>query len=64
MAFDQEKQRIEAIVEKHADVTVRPEFSAPAASLLEHRCRTMNVAVPLVIRRFMDRAHGPRPASN
>ena len=64
MAFEKEKQVIEAITEKHADVPVRPDFSAPAANLLAHRCQTMNVAVPLVVRRFMERAHGPRPASN
>lgn len=62
MAFENEKQRIDAIVEKHADVPVSPDFSAPAARLLAHRCRTMKIAVPLVVRRFMDRAEGPRPS--
>jgi hypothetical protein len=58
--YERERGQIEAIADKHGDVPVIPEFAAPAARLIIRRCATLRISPPLVIRRFQDRAEGPK----
>jgi hypothetical protein len=58
--YEQERGQIEAVAEKHGHVPVVPEFSAPVARLIVRRCATLRISPPLVIRRFQDRAEGPK----
>jgi hypothetical protein len=59
VAYETERTNLEAVVDKHASVPVIPEFSAPVASRIVSRCRTLNISPPLVIQRFEDRAKEP-----
>jgi len=60
MAYEQEREGIAQIVDKHSSVPVRPEFSSPAARLIVRRCQTLRRKPPLAIQRFLDRADGPK----
>jgi hypothetical protein len=60
MAYEQERANIEAVADKHSHVPVIPEFSAPVARLILRRCATLKISPPLVVRRFQDRAEGPK----
>jgi hypothetical protein len=60
MAFEQERERIAQIVDKHGHVPMTPEYSAPVARHIVKYCQNLRIKPPLVIQRFMDRLDGPK----
>jgi hypothetical protein len=53
-----ELDALDKVVDAHSDFPVEPDFSKGWARSISRRCETLQIKVPLVIRRFMDRAIG------
>jgi len=60
MAPVKEIEALDAVVDKHADFPVSPDFSKGWALRIVRRCKTLEIQSPLVIRRYLDRALGPQ----
>jgi hypothetical protein len=55
MAFEQERERIAQIIDRHAKVSVIPEYSAGVARKIDQRAKVLKIQTPLPVRRLLDR---------
>lgn len=60
MAYEQERETIAQVVEKHAKAPLTPAHSASVARSIVRHADQLKMTPPLAIRRFMDRLEGPQ----